>query len=145
MPNASKRTFKPGEIVYVVDYWGTSNGVQAFEAIAEILQVNEKAQTFSAILYGDTYHTYSFKDFGRLIFDTSVEASKAANVLPKPQTIIYQRIGKRIYRKLVEGIGSQYTNCTYDLVIHLNRGKSISTKEMGHTLFLTESDARKND
>ena len=143
MPNASKRVFKPGEIIYVVDYWGTSNGTQAFEAIAEILQVNEKTQTFSAILYGDTYQTYSFKDYGRLFFDTAIEASNAASALPKPQTIIYQKIGKRVYRKLVEGISGQYTNCIYDLVICVNRGKKVSTKEIGHTLFLSESDARK--
>ena len=55
MTNALKRSFKEGERVYVVDYWGTSNGTQAFEAQAEILKVDVKAKTFTAVLYGDTY------------------------------------------------------------------------------------------
>ena len=32
MKNALKRDFKEGQYVYVVDYWGTKNGTQAFEA-----------------------------------------------------------------------------------------------------------------
>lgn len=143
MANALKRNFEPGESVYVVDYWGTNNGTQAFEAQAEILEVDEKAKTITAVLYGDTYQTYSFKDYGRLIFDTSADAANAANNLPKPNTIIYQKIGKRVYKKIVEGIGGEYTDETYDLVIRLNKGKDVSTKEIGHSLFINELDARK--
>ncbi len=143
MTNALQRSFKEGERVYVVDYWGTSNGTQAFEAQAEILKVDVKAKTFTAVLYGDTYQEYSFNDYGRLIFDTSAEATEAANNLPKPKTTIYQIIGKRVYKKHVEGIGGQYTNGTYDLVIRLNKGKDVSTKELGYSLFINESDARK--
>lgn len=143
MANAFKRSFQVGERVYVVDYWGTNNGTQAFEAQAEILKVDVTAETFTAVLYGDTYQEYSFKDYGRLIFDTSAEAVEAANNLPKPKTIVYQIIGKRVYKKIVEGIGGQYNDGTYDLVVHLNKGKDVSTKELGHSLFINESDARK--
>ena len=90
MTNASKRSFKEGERVYVVDQLGTSNGTQAFEAQAEILKVDVKAKTFTAVLYGDIYQKYSFKDYGRLIFDTSAGATEAANNLPKPKTKVYQ-------------------------------------------------------
>ena len=55
MANAFKRSFQVGERVYVVDYWGTNNGTQAFEAQAEILKVDVTAETFTAVLYGDTY------------------------------------------------------------------------------------------
>ena len=142
MTNALERSFKEGERVYVVDYWGAGNGTQAFKAQAEILKVDVKAKTFTAVLYGDTYQKYSFKDYGRLIFDTSAEAVKAADNLPKPETTVYQIIGKRVYNKLVKGIGGQYTDGTYNLVIRLNKGKDVSTKEIGHSLFFSESDAR---
>lgn len=144
MGNALERSFKQGETVHVVDYWGTSNGSQAFKAEAEILRVNEKAKTFTAVLYGDTYQTYSFEEYGRLIFDTSAEADAAAKKLPKPQTTVYQVIGKRVYKKLVTGIDGQYTDGAYDLVVNLKRGKAVSTKEIGKSLFLNESDARKS-
>ena len=142
MTNAPKRNFKKGQWFYVVDYWGTSIGTQAFEAKAEIFTVDEKKQTFLAILYGDTCKTYSFNDYGRLIFDTSAEAIAAANKIPKPQTTVYQIIGKRLYKKLVLDIDGQYIDGTFDLVVCLNKGKNVSTKEIGHSLFLNESDAR---
>ena len=144
MKNALKRNFKEGQYVYVVDYWGTKNGTQAFETGAEILEVDEKNQSFIAVLYGDTYNTYSFNDYGRLIFDTPNEAAEAADKLPKPQTTVYQVIGKRVYKKIATDIFGKYLNGVYDLVICLNRGKAISTKEIGHSLFLNEFDARKN-
>lgn len=143
MENALERSFKKGECVFVIDFWGTEDGTQAFETQAEILNVDEKAKTFKAVLYGDTYQKYSFKDYGRLIFDTSAEAVEAANNLPKPKTTIYQKIGKRVYKKLVEGIGGKHIDGTFDLVIHLNKGKDISTKEIGHSLFFSKADARK--
>ena len=143
MANALKRTFQVGEHVYVVDYWGTNDGTQAFKAQAEILKVDVTAETFTAVLYGDTYQKYSFKDYGRLIFDTSAEAVEAANNLPKPKTTVYQIIGKRVYKKVVEGVGGKYNDGTYDLVLCLNKGKDVSTKEIGHSLFINESDARK--
>ncbi len=142
MENALKRSFKNGELVHVVDYWGTCNGSQAFATGAEILRVNERDKTFYAVLYGDTYQTYSFKDYGRLIFDTPKEAEEAAYKLPKPKTTVYQVIGKRVYKKLVTGICGQYNDGAYDLVIELEKGKDVSTKEIGKSLFLNESDAR---
>ena len=142
MENALERSFRVGEIVYVVDYWGTNNGTQAFETKARILKVDVTAKVFTALLYGDTCNKYSFKDYGRLIFDTYVEAVEIANNLPKPKTIVYQIIGKRVYRKIVEGIRGEYTDGVYDLVICLNKGKNVSTNEIGHSLFINESDAR---
>lgn len=138
MANVLKRSFEQGERIYVVDYWSS----QAFEAGAVILSVDNENETFDAVLYGDTYQTYSFKDYGRLIFDTENEAVVAADKLPKPKTTIYQVIGKRVYKKLVDGINGQYTDGTYDLIICLNKGKAVSTKEIGHSLFINELDAR---
>lgn len=142
MANAPKRIFKEDQCVYVVDYWGTNNGTQAFAELALILKVDEKKQTFLAVLYGDTYKTYSFNDYGRLIFDSSAEAITAVNKLPRPQTTVYQIIGKRVYKKLVLGIDEQYVDGAYDLVVCLSKGKNVSTKDIGHSLFLNESEAR---
>lgn len=96
-------------------------------------------------MYYDIYNTYSFKDYGRLIFDTSNEAFDAANKLPKPKTLVYQIIDNKVYKKLGLGIhGQEDVDGIYDLVVLLNKGKDVSTKEIGHSLFLNESDAREN-
>lgn len=142
MSKECKRDFKVNQTVYLVDYWGTSNGSQAFEAQAKILQVDEENKTFDAVLYGDTYQRYSFEDYGRLIFDTEKEAIEAAAKLPRPKSVIYQKIGKRVYKKTVIDIGGHYVDGVYDLKISLNKGKEVSTKEMGISIFLNESDAR---
>ena len=146
MANVLKRSFQSvyevGDYVYAVDYWGMNNATQAFVTQAEILEIDAIANTFTAVLYGDTYQKYSFKDYGRLIFDTLVKANEAADSLPKPKTTVYQIIGRKIYKKTVEGIGGQYIDGTYDLVLHLNKGKDVSIKKIGHSLFIKESDAR---
>lgn len=142
MSNECKRDFKVNQTVYVVDYWGTNNGSQAFEAQAQILKVHEEFKTFVAVLYGDTYQRYSFEDYGRLIFDTKDEAKKAANKLPNPKSIVYQIIGKRVYKKIVTGIDGHYFDDVYDLILRLNKGSAVSTKEIGISIFLNESDAR---
>lgn len=137
--------FKVGQHVYVVDYWGTDNGgAQAFETEARILKVNQKNQTFLAILYGDTYTRYSFKNYGRLIFDTEKEAAETAHKLPKPQTEIFQVVGKKIYKRLVDGIAGEFTDEMYGLVVCLENGKNVSIKEIGQFLFFSEFDAREN-
>ena len=149
MVDASKRTFEKGKCVYVVNYRDTEDGTRASDAEAKILRVIKENETFRAVLYGDTFKVYSFKDYGRLIFDTRNEAIEAADKLPKPKTTVYQRIGKKVYKRLVEGIGGNCANekfemvVPFDLVVHLNKGKSVSTKEIGHTLFLSKADARK--
>lgn len=144
MTNASKRKFKEGQYVYVVDYWGTSNGMQAFEATAKILKVDEQRQTFLAVLYSDTYKTYSFKDYGRLIFDTQNQASEAAEKLLEPKMVVYQiAMDNQICKRQVLGIGEKCTEGICDLVIRLDNGESVSTKEIGHSIFLNESGARK--
>ena len=144
MAKALKRSFKRGESVYIVDYWGTKNGSQAFETIADVFNVDKENETFDAVLYGDTYQTYSFKDYGRLVFDTEDEATAAADRLPKPKTTVFQVIGKRVYKKMVEGVTGQYTDGTYDLIVCLNKGKAVSTKELGRSLFINESEARQS-
>ncbi len=137
-----KRNFKKNDEVYVVDYWGTSKGAAAFSARALIIDVDKEKQTFCGVLYGDTYQVYSFADYGRLIFDTSIEANTAASKLPIPGATVYQKIGNRVYKKQVDSIGGGYVNDVYDLKICFKRGKSVSTKEMGVTVFLSEADAR---
>lgn len=142
MSKECKRDFKVKQTVYLVDHWGAENGSQAFGTQAEILQVNEDNQTFDAVLYGDTYQRYSFEDYGRLIFDTAKEASEAADKLPKPKTVVYQKIGKRVYKKKVCHISGHYVDNVYDLILCLNKGKAVSTKEIGNSIFLKESEAR---
>lgn len=137
-----KRNFQKSDEVYVVDYWGTSKGAAAFSVRALIIDVDEEKQTFCALLYGDTAQVYSFADYGRLIFDTSIEANKAASKLPTPGDIVYQRIGNRVYKKQVASIGGGYVDNVYDLKICFKRGKSVSTKKMGITVFLNEASAR---
>lgn len=137
-----KRNFEKNDEVYVVDYWGTSKGAAAFSARALIIDVDEEKQTFIGVLYGDTYQRYSFADYGRLIFDTSIKANEAASKLPKPGDIVYQKIGNRVYKKEVYSIGGRYVNDVYDLKICFKRGKDVSTKEMGVTVFIDEAAAR---
>ena len=143
MSKECKRDFKVNQTVYLVDYWGTNNVSQAFEAQAKILQVNEENKTFDAVLYGDTYQRYSFEDYRRLIFDTAEEANEAAGKLPKPKSVVYQKIGKRVYKKTVCGIYGHYVDNVYNLIIRLNKGKDVSTKEIGISIFLNESEARR--
>ena len=145
MSNVCKREFKVNEKVSVVDYWGADEGPQALATTAEILQVDEENKTFDAVLYGDTYQRYSFEDYGRLIFDTAKEAAEAANKLPKPKSVVYQKIGKRVYKKTVSGIGGHYVDNVYDLKICLNEGKDVSTKEIGISIFLNKSEARNKE
>ena len=139
-----KRNFKKNDEVYVVDYWGTSKGAAAFSARALIIDVDEEKRTFIGVLYGDTYQRYSFEDYGRLIFDTSIQANEAASKLPKPGDTIYQRIGSRVYKKTADSIGGGYVDDVYDLKICFKQGKCVSTKEMGVTVFLDEAAAREN-
>ena len=143
MADVLERVFEKGDCAYVVDYWGTNDGTQAFEAQAIILNVNLENKTFSAVLYGDTYQKYSFKDFGRIIFDTYEEACEAANKLPVPKSTVFQVIGNRVYKKTVKGIDGCYTDGVFDLVVCFNKGKDVSTREIGISLFMNESDARR--
>ncbi len=139
MEKTAKRDFKVGDEIYVVDYWGAA----AFEAYAQIIQVNHEKQNFLAVLYGDTYKTYCFKDYGRLIFDTKQKAIQAAYLLPKPTSFVWQIIGNRVYKKTVLNISSRYINGATDLVIELNKGKEVSIKEIDVTIFKNEQQARK--
>lgn len=150
MSKESKRDFKVDQTVYVIDYWVTNDGIQASEAHAKILLVDEKNKTFNATLYGDTqqrystdgYIKYSFKDYGRLIFDTEKEAKEAADKLPKPKSVVYQKNGNRICKKTVYGIGGCYVDGAYDLIIRFKGGTAISTKEIGISIFLNKSDIK---
>ena len=142
MSKECNREFKVNQTVYLVDYWGTKNGSQAFEVQAKILRVDKKKKNFDAVLYGDTYQKYSFEDYGRLIFDTAEEAAEAANKLPKPKSVVYQKVGKEVCKKTVLGIDGHYVDGAYDLKIRLSGGKDASTKEIGISIFLNESDVR---
>lgn len=141
MKGALNRDFKKGEVVYVVDYWGAELGMQSFEAAAEILSVNKSDETFTAVLYGDTYQTYSFNDYGRLIFDSPTEAVAAADQMPKPGDTVFHLIGERVYTRTVRGIEGYYSNGVYDLLVIPMHGRFIPAKEIGHTLFKNRADA----
>lgn len=77
-----------------------------------------------------------------MIFDTAKEANEAAGKLPQPKSVVYHKIGKRVYKKTVSGIDGHYVDNVYDLIIHFNKGKAVSTKEIGISIFLNKSDAR---
>lgn len=139
MTEKGKRDFKVKQTVYVVDCWGAEDGMQAFEAQAKILYVDGKKRNFNAVLYGHTYKRYSFEDYGRLIFDTAEEAKEAADKLPKPKSVVYQKIDEKSYKRTVCGIYGHYVGNVYDLVIRFEDGKEVSTKEIGISIFLTES------
>ena len=141
MSKECKRDFEVNQTVYLVDFWGTNNGSQAFETEARILRVDKKEKTFVALLYGDTYQTYSFEDYGRLIFDTQKEAAKAADKLPKPKSIMYHKVGEKIHKRTVVGIDGNHETGVYDLIIFFDVHHA-STKEIGKTVFFNEEDAR---
>lgn len=116
--------------------------MQAFQIQAKILKVDSNLEIFTAVLNENLCEIYNSKDYGRLIFDTSEEAEKAARRLPKPGKTIYQIIGKKVYKKTVTGIKSQYLEGTLDLVICLNRGKDVPIKEIGNSVFFSREDSQ---
>ena len=139
MQKGCNRDFKVGEKVHLLDYWSS----EVLRTRAEILSVDNQNQKFLALLYGDTYQTYSFNDYGRLIFDTAEEASEAAKKLPKSGTTVYQKIGNRVYKKKSLGISGQHFDGVYDLIILFDKGKNVSIKDIGVSIFLNEVEARK--
>lgn len=141
MSKTCNRKFKEGEEVYVVDWWGTSKGTQAFEAAAEIIEVEE--ESFLAVLYGDTYQRYSFKDYGRLIFDDKDEAEKAAEKLPKPGSTVWLiDEDYNISKSKVKGIEGGYFDEIFNLTIELEDNKSITTDRIGTEVFLSEESVK---
>lgn len=143
MLKTSERKFTVGETVYVVDCWDIDEEFKAKETEAIILYADEKFEFFVAVLYAEEYKVYSFNDYRRLIFDTPEQAANAARKFPKPKEIVYQRIGKKVYDKMVLRITGQVSEGIYDLFIVLENGKTISTKEIGHSIFLRKSDVKK--
>lgn len=137
-----ERTFETNEVVYVVDHWGTDIGQMAFSARAEIIRVDESKKIFLAVLYGDTYEEYSFKDYGRLIFDTKNEADEAASKFPRPLSVVYQKDDKNVSKKTVIGIIGRYVDRILDLFIKFDDETEVSSKELGVSIFTKESDAR---
>ncbi len=139
------RTFIIGEKIGVVDYWspGIGLGEQAYAIYGKIIQINQEKQTVMIVLYGSTYIQYSINDYGILFFDTLDEAQEAASKLPKPKSTIYQKIGAKVYKRYVYGISGEYNDGIFDLVVRFNRIDGISIKEIGKTLFLSESDVLK--
>ena len=142
MQDSIKRCLEDNQPIYVVDYYGIGRKTEAIGTRAYIVCYDKDRQIFKAMLYGDTYNTYSIKDAGRLFFDSLSEAVRAADSLPKPHTIMYQKKEKKVYKKEVAGIRGHYVNGVYDLVICFNRGECVSIKEIGHTMFFEEADAR---
>jgi hypothetical protein len=140
MKKASLRKFKVKDKVFIIDHWWTTQGPQAFSARAEIVKVDKKNKIFTAVLYGDTYQKYSFKDVGRLIFGSKSEADTVVDTLPLPNTRVFQKIGKNTYKKTVKGVIGKEINGIYDLVVTFNRGKELSIKEIGKTLFLEDKE-----
>lgn len=141
MSKECKRDFKVGQTVYLVDFCRTNNGAQAFETKARILRVDKKEKTFVALLYRNTYQTYSFEDYGCLIFDTQKEAAEAADKLPKPKSVMYQKFRGKIYKRTVVGIDGNHDTGVYDLIIFFDVYHA-SIKEIGKTVFFNEEDAR---
>ena len=145
MDEASKQKIKEGEYIYVIDYKCVGGFEQAFVFMAKIIKVNEKAESFVArFCTRFTLQRYLIKDYKYLFFYTSEEAESAVSKLPKPGATVYHKIGKRVYKKKVTAVGGLIDEgINYDIYILLNRGDPISISQMGKTIFLSESDARK--
>ena len=143
MEELSKRRFEVGQIVYVLDIRETSIGARIFSTYAEILEVYEEAQTFSVMLYGNKYNTYSFEDYGRLFFHTAEAAAKVANKLPHFQSIVYLIIGTKVCKRTIINMCFEHIDGVVDLIICLNNGRRFSTKRLNQSIFTNESDARK--
>jgi len=155
MKNISKRRFYVGECIYIINWDGikeisftsVSWNTWAVVELAFIREVNLKNNTLIVGTDYDspkTYKTYSVDDYNLLFFDRFEDAKKIADELPKTGTIVYQVIGRKVYKKLVKGIFGEYSNNIYDLVVRFDKGKNISIKQVGHSLFLNEKCARKN-
>lgn len=142
MKDSIERCLEENQPIYVVDYYGIGDKTEAIGLRAYIVSYDKDKQIFKAILYGEEFVTYSIEDEGRLFFYTLKEAVNAADSLPKSHTTMYQKKDNKVYKKEVEGIRGHYVEGVYDLVICFNRGKCVSIKEIGHTLFFKEADAR---
>lgn len=139
MSNTEKRITKKGQFLYVIDCWGTTNGMQAFQTSALVIEVDEKTESFTAVLYGDTYQRYSMKDFGRIIFDTEDEAETATEKLPKPGVKVYVLNSGVLQEKIVKGVIESQIEGFSDLVIKLIGGEVFSIKEIGNIILLSNS------
>ena len=140
MKDSIERCLEENQPIYVVDYQGIGKRTEAIGTRAYIVTYDKDKRIFKAILYGEDFVTYSIEDEGRIFFYTLKEAVNAAENLPKPQTIMYQKIDNNIYKKEVVGIRGHFEG-VYDLVICFNRGECVSIKEIGHTLFFKKADA----
>lgn len=142
MDNSKKRKYAKNQVIYVIDCWGTADGMQAFVEKATIVDVDEEKEKFVAVLYGDTYQRYRFKDYGRLFFTDSVVAHDTLRKIPEPKTVVYQIIGNRIYKKKALRIGYDSFEGYIKLYIELDKGKDVPIEEAGVSVFLNEEDAR---
>ena len=145
MDEASKRIIEEGEYIYVIDSKYVGYFECAFVFSAKIIEVDENFESFVA-RFCTSYilRRYLIKDYKHLFYSTLEEAESAVNKLPKPGMIIYQKIGKRVYKKTVTDVCGLFDEeVNYDIYICLNRGEPVSISEMGKTIFLNESDARK--
>lgn len=138
MANANKRTFKQGEEVYVIDWWGAN----AVVARAEILSVQKRTNTFMAVLYGDTYQKYCFDDYQKIIFDDWFSANNKLNTIPKEGYVVYQVKGKRVYKKIVDSICGRKKEKGMDVIIRFTKGDPVSIRQLGITIFASYKQAK---
>ena len=124
----------------------------ADEKLEEGLTIEEQAKNVSyqkakavfdrtegnrVIIGSDTMVVKNNKIYGKP--KTKEEAKEAADKLPKPKSVVYQKIDEKTYKRTVCGIYGHYVGNVYDLVIRFEDGKEVSTKEIGISIFLTES------
>lgn len=138
-----KPTLEEGTVLYVVDYWATTDGPRAFATKADVTAINNEARTFEAVLYGEVYQTYTFDDLGFIVFDSAQEAAAAAKKLPLPKTEIFLIKNGKVLRRIVEGVMEDTSKETLELVVCLNAGEDVPISELGKTLFTKKEDAVK--
>ena len=141
MENCEK-TLKKWDWVFVVELWLSEGVFKAFSTRAQVKEIDAKNETIKVIICGTTYRTYSFKDFGRLIFVNQKLAHNAAKKYPIGGDIIYKIEDDDILEKKVLGIMYEYVDGVIDLFIKFEDGENISSKELGKTIFLKKEDIR---
>lgn len=132
--------FKKWDWVFVIELWLKDGCLQPFGTGAHVVEIDEESKTIKVKICGSTYRTYSYEDFGRLVFNNKELADKATKKYPKNGDTIYQVEDDKTSPKKVLGIIYKYVNGVMDLFIKFEDGKEVSSKEIGKTIFLKEED-----
>ena len=143
MTESANRKLEKNEYVYVLDSKGYSYDEGAFCKAAYVVRVDNKHKNYTVLVYEDKHETYSFNDYGLLIFRSQIEAEKAARALPKPGEIVYQIIGNKIYKRQINCLFSDNSRETIDLILSFTRGKDVSFREIGKSIFFSKEEAEK--